>query len=191
MASTYKKKLINENHYSIANYRIENAPIYKNSHRKKDANQVGFLGEVILEEFLIENKVNFSDCRNETTHDYLINNNLKLELKTKDRTVIPKIHYDNSIPIYNHSHQRPDYYYFISLLRKKDNKTKSINRFTEAFILGGIDINSLDKYGTYWKEGDTDTRNGTKFWTDCINVSMKQLISNKNMLEGFKFNIND
>ena len=26
-----------------------------------------------------------------------------------------------------------------------------------------------------WRAGETDMNNGTKFWTDCINVSMEQL----------------
>ena len=36
---------INEKHFQDAAKIIENAPIYKNSHRKENANQVGFLGE--------------------------------------------------------------------------------------------------------------------------------------------------
>ena len=104
-------------------------------------------------------------------------------MKTKDRTAKPKKHYDNSVPLYNHSHQRPNYYYFISLLRKSHDNSDSIRRFSQAFIVGGIDLETLEKIGTRWKAGETDLRNGTKFWTDCINVSMEQLIDNQYMIE--------
>ena len=78
------------------------------------------------------------------------------------------------------------YYYFISLLRNKGGDQKDISRFQEAFILGGISIDQLEKSGTLWKKGTTDPRNGTKFWTDCINVSMEQLMGNQEMLDNFK-----
>ena len=183
MADTYRKKVLEERHWTLASERVESSPIYENSHRAKSANQVGFLGEVVMEEFFRENDINFSDQRINTTHDYLINGNITLDVKTKDRTVIPKKDYDNSVPLYNHAHQRPDYYYFISLLRKRSDNSQCIRRFTEAFILGGIDIDTLERIGTHWRKGEVDVRNGTKFWTDCINISMEQLVNNQDMIE--------
>ena len=101
---------------------------------------------------------------------------------------MPKKHFDNSVPLYNHSHQRPDYYYFISLLRNSSDKSKNIRRFTHAFILGGIDLNTLEKKGKHWKKDEIDPSNGTKFWTDCINVSMELLLDNREMIGIFKSN---
>lgn len=185
MAQTYRKKVIQPYHLELAIKRVEKAPIYKLSHRKKEANEVGFLGEILFEEFLKQNNIKFSDERISTKYDYIINNAISVDLKTKDRTVVPKIYYDNSVPLYNHDHQRPDYYYFISLFRNKDDKSKNITRFKEAYILGGISITNLEKYGKKWKAGETDQSNGTKFWTACINVNMKQLENNSKMLELF------
>ena len=185
MADTYLRKVLEERHWILASERVDNSPIYENSHRKKSANQVGFLGEVVIEEFFRENGVNFSDEREKTTHDYLINGNITLDVKTKDRTVRLKKDYDNSVPLYNHSHQRPDYYYFISLLRNRSDNSECIRRFTEAYLVGGIDLETLERIGKHWKKGEIDTRNGTEFWTDCINVSMEQLINNRDMIEIF------
>ncbi|CAN0508260.1 unnamed protein product, partial [Discosporangium mesarthrocarpum] len=162
---------------------LENTPVFENSHRKEAANEVGCLGEVVFEAFLNHHGINYSDERNLTSHDYTVGNKLSLDVKTKDRTVIPKIGYDNSVPIYNHEHQRVDYYYFISLLRDKNIDPSDIRRFTNAYILGGISRELLHKHGIVWKAGDVDSRNGTKFWTDCINVSMGDLIENRKMLE--------
>lgn len=185
MAKNYKQVTLNSSHWDAAYDRVENSKIFKNSHRKKEANQVGYLGEVVFEEFLKNNTINFIDDRKETTHDYSISDSLTLDLKTKDRTVKPLKHFDNSVPLYNHEHQRPLYYYFISLLRYRSDKSKYITRFTHAFILGGIDIATLEKEGKNWKKDQVDPSNGTKFWTDCINVSMEQLIDNNEMLKIF------
>ena len=167
---------MNEHHGEMAEERVNNSKIFENSHRKREANQVGFLGEVVLEQFFTNEKIEFVNHTHETTHDYFIKQKYTLDLKTKDRTVIPKITFDNSVPLYNHAHQRPDFYYFISLLRERKNRSRKINRFTHAFILGGIDIKTLELVGRIWRAGQVDTANGTKFWTDCINISMKELI---------------
>ena len=52
--------------------------------------------------------------------------------------------------------------------------------------MGGIDIATLDQEGTRWKAGQVDPANNTKFWTDCINVSMDQLIDNNELLKIFR-----
>ena len=188
MADTYKQVILSDIHWTETNNRVNKTKIYENSHRGRQANQVGFLGEVVFEEFLGKYKIKFIDDRQKTTHDYIINNDITLDLKTKDRTVKPKKDFDNSVPLYNHQHQRPKYYYFISLLRDKHNKSEDIERFTHAFILGGIDIVSLEKGGKHWKKGEIDYSNGTKFWTDCINVKMDQLMDNNNMIKIFNKN---
>ena len=179
---------LDKKHWTTASQRVLEIPIYKGSHRGIKANQVGSLGEVVFEEFLKMNQIKFTDQRNLTTHDYLINDNLTVEIKTKDRTVKPKLYFDNSVPIYNHPHQRPNYFYFISLLRNKLDKTKNISRFTHAFILGATDIFTLEKIGKIWRTGEIDNSNGTQFWTDCINIKMNQLTSNNRMLKIFQNN---
>ena len=179
---------LNKNHWSIASRRALDIPIYKGSHRGFNANQVGSLGEVVFEEFLKFKKIKFSDQRNLTTHDYLINETITVDVKTKDRTVRPLGFFDNSVPIYNHQHQRPHYYYFISLLRNKLDKSTNISRFKHAFILGATNILTLEKIGKKWRAGEIDNSNGTKFWTDCINIKVNQLIKNDEMIKVFKKN---
>ena len=154
------------------------------SHRKEEGNQVGCLGEVVFESLLKNKGIAFIDDRQSTKHDYIVNG-YTVDVKTKDRTVRPLKHFDNSVPAYNHEHQRPNYYYFISLLRDKLVPTNSIRRFTYAFIVGGIDIGVLDERGTRWKAGDVDPSNGTKFWTDTININMGFLLENKTMINIF------
>ena len=179
---------LDKKHWTTASQRVLEIPIYKGSHRGIKANQVGSLGEVVFEEFLKMNQIKFTDQRNLTTHDYLINETITVDVKTKDRTVRPLGFFDNSVPIYNHQHQRPHYYYFISLLRNKLDKSTNISRFKHAFILGATNILTLEKIGKKWRAGEIDNSNGTKFWTDCINIKVNQLIKNDEMIKVFKKN---
>ena len=137
---------------------------------------MGFLGEVIAMRWLRHRGIVFEDQRELTTHDLLIEGRHTLDVKTKDRTVKPMLHFDNSVPLYNHKHQRPAWYLFVSLLRDASVEKNDISRFREAYIVGAIDIVNLEKLGTVWEAGQTDPDNGTKFWTSCINVSMDQLV---------------
>lgn len=125
-----------------------------------------------------------------TTHDYIINNSLTIDVKTKDRTVRPKSDYDNSAPLYNHLHQRPDYFLFISLERNTADKIKGITKFHTAYILGAISYEELNEVGIPFLKDEKDWRNGTKFWTDCLNVEMWQLIPLRESIDIFKGVIN-
>ena len=78
MTASYRKIRINEKHFQDAAKIIENAPIYKNSHRKENANQVGFLGEIVFEDFLETAGIEFSKDK-KTTHDYSIRDDIKVE----------------------------------------------------------------------------------------------------------------
>ena len=128
-------KELNESIWSLAETRVKELPIYKNSHREVEANQVGVLGEIVTELWLSHLQIPYLDQKI-TTHDYLLTKvDKRLEVKTKDRTVVPFSDYDCSVPLYNHEHQIPDYYLFISLLRNKRFEGNNIRRFQRAYIL--------------------------------------------------------
>lgn len=184
---TYTRtRLISEKIYVEAQKRADILPIFDYSHRAKEANQIGCLGEVIAEYWMNINEIKYTPQLEKTTHDYIINDNLTIDVKTKDRTVVPKIDYDNTAPLYNHNHQKPDYFLFISLKRDKNNNSLDIRRFTEAYIVGSISYKELDLIGIPFLKGEKDWRNGTKFWTDCLNVEMWQLISLRETINIFK-----
>jgi len=186
MTKTYTRLFLGREWLDIVYSRASNLPEYGFSHRKLQANYVGCIGEKVMTEFFQKHNIAFADDRHLTSHDFSIGGKITLDVKTKDRTVLPKIHYDNSVPLYNHEHQRPNYYYFVSLLRDRNSAESDIYRFKEAFILGGIDIQRLDKIGKKWGAGETDPTNGTKFWTACINVGMDDLIPNNEMISVLK-----
>ena len=168
-----------EDIWRIAEERTHTLPIYPGSHRESEANEVGVLGEVAAEHWMKNYGLAFKDERHCTTHDYRISRTGRtIDVKTKDRTVAPRPYYECSVPLYNHSHQRPDYYLFVSLLRDRDTRrlSKDIRRFTHAYILGAITPNRIDEIGTIWNAGSVDPSNGTTFWTACMNVRVEQLV---------------
>lgn len=181
-------KNIPEQIYKRAEERASHQSVFHNSHRKEEANTVGCLGEVIAEHWMQMNGINYEDALAETTHDYIIINDkqrLSIDVKTKDRTVKPRIEFDNSVPAYNHSHQRPDYFLFISLERDKNDTKNGIRKYHSAYIVGSISCEELDRVGIPFLKNEKDWRNKTKFWTDCINVEMSQLIPLKDTIDIF------
>lgn len=177
--------VIPEHIYLKAEDRARKQKIYKKSHREDEANGVGCLGEVVAEYWMSLHCIDYIVDLQCTTHDYRVNGKT-IDVKTKDRTVKPRREFDNSAPCYNHEHQRPDYFLFISLERDKHRKDKDLRRFHTANIVGGISYSELNKIGLRFLEGEKDWRNGTKFWTDCLNVEMWQLIPVKEMIQIFR-----
>ncbi|MGD1452498.1 hypothetical protein [Vibrio harveyi] len=171
--------------YQKAEERAENQVIFKRSYREDEANGVGCLGEVIAECWMDKNFIEYEAELECTTHDYRVNGKT-IDVKTKDRTVKPRRNYDNTAPCYNHEHQKPDYFLFITLERSKDRDDKDLRRFHTANIVGGISYDELNRVGIKFLKGEKDWRNGTKFWTDCLNVEMWQLIPLNELIKIFK-----
>jgi len=97
--------------------RAKEVGILEGSHRKEAANLVGSIGEIVFKSCMEQHGVTVQDLTDRTDMDFRLNGRFTVDVKTKDRTVFPKADYDNSIPLYNHKHQRPDYFFFISLVR--------------------------------------------------------------------------
>lgn len=160
--------------YERALAKLDEQPVYAGSHRKREGNEVGFLGEAVTERLLRDAGVNFSvDAM--TSHDLRLSTEKSIEVKTKDRTVRPKLHYDCSVPLYNHEHQNVDYYIFVSL--ERDKLLDGIRRFRRAHLVGVANRTMLDRYAVVWDAGQTDPDNGTTFWTACRNIRIEQLVS--------------
>jgi hypothetical protein len=174
---------ITSDHIDQSISRLKNMPIYNNSHRKEMANEVGVVGEIVVENYLKSSNV-YLVHDDLTTHDYRLKNNKTIDIKTKDRTVIPKDYYECSVPLYNHSHQRPNFYIFVSLLRDKNKR--GLERFTNAFIVGAARFVDIEEKSVRWEAGQTDPSNGTTFWTDCLNIRIDQCADLDEIIEIWK-----
>ena len=178
---------ITEDMHIKAEVLASNMPAYKLSYRGAEANPVGCLGETVAEEWLKRNGIVFYDERNETTHDYrLADRNLTFDVKTKDRTVPLRPNYECTVPLYNHDHQQPTYYLFISLQRDKSNKTDDIRRFHTAYIAGGLNQEQLKSRSRFYPEGVTDPSNDMTIKLSCLNTYASQVESPAVVIERWK-----
>jgi hypothetical protein len=165
---------LTDRHYQVAQAIFEKTPVYRNSHRGEAANQVGILGEVVVRESLDEAGVAY-DPEFTTTHDLRLPQIGRLEIKTKDRTVPPRPDYECSLPLYNHDHQNADYFAFVSLQRNRADVGEHWGRFHHAYLVGAANQTMIATHGKIWRAGETDVKNGTTFWTDCVNITIARL----------------
>ena len=98
-----------------------------------EGNVYGFLGEIIVSEYI------GGQIRN--TYDFdIIKNNLKIDVKTKKCTSEPQNHYNCSVAAYN-TRQQCDVYVFVRILED----------FSTAWILGAINKQDFYKYAVFNK----------------------------------------
>jgi len=153
--------------------RANSLPIYKRSSRGLQANQVGCIGEVVVEQTLRDSSVSFKPV-------YLISHDLEIdrqrvEVKTKDRGVAPVAAYECSVPSYNAEAQNPDMYIFVSLQRNQSARDSAdIFRFHTAWIVGWATAEDIHVKAVERKAGTTEP-NGVHFFTDCRNLFISQL----------------
>jgi len=162
----------------LAEKRIEDIPILKNSIRGKEANLIGSIGEVLFEKFIQEQGLSLEKEEGEQekyNHDYVIEGKFTVDVKTKERSVKPKSYYDCTVAQESLDHQKPDFFYFISLMKKG-------GIFTEGFMLGGIDLETLFEKGEHWGAGEIDARNGKRIRVDCVSIEIKDLIGNDDFI---------
>lgn len=160
--------------YQHAEMRVRAMPVYNKSHRKVGANQTGVIGEVVTERFLSSMGVFYSADKT-TEYDLRLLNGQTIDVKTKERSAIPRERFDCSVPLYNHDHQRPDYYLFVSLKRDKSVDEGDIRRFTHAYILGAATQEQLAQLGRVIPANTLDDDNGMRNWTGMVNIPIEQL----------------
>ncbi|HCG6946950.1 TPA: hypothetical protein NJ333_004429 [Vibrio parahaemolyticus] len=145
----------------------------------------GILGEMIAEHWLTKHNFTFEDCRDEFSHDYLVEGQIKLEIKTKRRTVAPRINYEATVPQYVHDIQKPTAYLFVSL-RLTKGRDDDFSRYTEGYIVGGISRSKFDKIKRSLHKGQHDTSNNWDCSEACYNVYISQLFTSNDY--ALKFN---
>jgi hypothetical protein len=153
-----------------AQERADATPELNRSMRGAAGNEVGALGELVALRYfdligvlcLDEGRINH-DLR--TAHG-------TIDVKTKERTVVPQPHYDCTAPDYNAEVQLPDWYLFVSLL---SDKSKGTSRFTRGWVLGTIRRGDFYEQAKVWEAGATDGSNGWSASIACRNVPVSAL----------------
>ncbi len=137
--------------------------VLKNSIRKGTGNLCGFLGEeAVLEAWP------GAVSSNTYQHDLVLDGHT-FEVKSKDRTVPPRLSYEASIARYN-PNQRADFYVFVSLFRQDGSLI-----YEDAYICGIISKHEYFKQAKKWYVGDIDYENDWTVKADCFNLKYAKL----------------
>lgn len=132
---------------------------------KGNGNITGFVGEFMV--------ANFLNAKIENTYDYdLVKNDLKIDVKSKKCTTVPRLDYDCSVPAYN-TKQKCDYYVF----------TRIMDNFETGWICGIISKEKFFKNARLYKKGEIDKSNWMEFKENSYNLKIKDLIDLKTIVE--------
>ena len=136
---------------------VEMGQLY-NSITRGGGNIAGFLGEAIAQQVL------GGSLKNTYDYDLVLDNGIKVDVKTKQTGYIPLDSYDCSIAALN-TKQDCDYYCFVRV--KKD--------FSIGWYLGVYSKSDYINDAVFMKKGDIDPSNGYVVKSDCYNIKISQL----------------
>ncbi len=152
-----KKFFIAESALARIQKRASKLPLLKNSIRRGEGSLVAYIGEEIAKTVL---KGEIKD-----TYDYdIVYQNVRVDVKTKERTVAPKPYYECSVADFN-TRQNCDEYAFVSVL----------NTLKEAWYLGKISKLDFYKKAIFHRKGEVDPANNFTFKADCYNIPISSL----------------
>lgn len=139
-------------------------------------NTAGYLSEIALSKDI--GAKNISCNTGDSKFDYdLLHNNLKIEVKTKRRTVDPRLEFDVSIAETS-VHQQTDIYAFTSITFKKKTGTGKRCKYylpQTIWLCGFISKNEFFQKARFLKKGDIDESNGFKVHANMFNLEIKNL----------------
>ena len=142
--------------------RAKTLPLLNNSIRKGKGAVVAYIGEELVKKIL------GGEIRDTYDYDIVYGDNIKVDVKTKERTVAPKEHYNCTVADFN-TKQNCDEYAFVSVL----------GDHSAAWYLGKISKEDFYKEATFYKEGelDPDSPPGRDFYfkADCYNIPISEL----------------
>lgn len=133
----------------------------KNSITGGAGNVAGFVGEICVRKYLGAR----SSKNDDTYNNDLVYKQKKIEVKTKRRSVAPKLDYEASVAKTS-LHQKPDYYIFTSL----EYEDKTLITPKTLWIIGYISYSDFIKNGEFMGKGKIDQTNGFKVLANMINL---------------------
>lgn len=173
MAQQFIQMPLDESFLAAAKELAAGLPIYPGSHRREDANFIGFIGEIVVTTWLKSRGVTVRRV-NEIGHDLEVfdrtGQRLHCDVKTKDRTVFPAGYHEATVPRYVFDEQVPHFYIFVSLHRPRSGDRLG---FTHADIVGWISRPRFEKECYLVPKGIQP--NGARIWTEMLNVRIGRL----------------
>lgn len=155
--------------FSVTNQALERVkqrasklPLLNNSIRNGEGSIVAYIGEEVVKKVL--------NGKIEDTYDYdvIYNNDIKVDVKTKERTVAPRENYNCTVADFN-TRQDCDEYAFVSVL----------NDHSKAWYLGKISKTEFYQKAKFYRKGELDPDSPPSknfyFRADCYNIPISEL----------------
>jgi len=139
-------------------------------------NLAGYLAEIALTKYLGCKNISCDKGRDKYDYD-LIKNDLKIDVKTKRRTVDPRPSYEVSIAETS-KHQKADTYAFISItFKEKRGKGRSAtyHGVESIWLCGFMPKKEYFDKAKFWKKGDVDPSNGFTVHANMYNMPISSL----------------
>jgi len=135
----------------------------RNSLTNGEGNLVGFVGEGLVHEYLLEQS-QMSNWSNTYDYDIILNGEVTIDVKSKKTGYVPKLDYECSVTALN-TKQQCDVYVF----------TRVKNDMSVGWILGFLPKKDYFDAATLMEKGMIDPSNGWKVKSDCYNVPINEL----------------
>ena len=142
--------------------RASKLPLLNNSIRNGEGSIVAYIGEEVVKKVL--------NGKIEDTYDYdiIYNNDIKVDVKTKERTVAPRENYNCTVADFN-TKQDCDEYAFVSVLIDH----------SKAWYLGKISKTEFYQKAKFYRKGELDPDSPPSknfyFRADCYNIPISEL----------------
>ncbi len=161
---------INSKMRDTASEQSKEMGVLKHSIAKGKGNMYGFLGEALFKKYASP----FYKVETHNTYDYdfVLDEKIRVDVKTKSTSTTPKGQYDCSVAAYN-TKQKCDAYVFCRVMHS----------FDRGFILGGILKEDFFDKAQFWKKGTIDPSNGYQVKADCYNIKIDELHTLKELME--------
>ena len=149
----------------------------KNSILKGGGNAAGYLGEEAVASYIKAKIISCDEGNDKYDYDIWSNDERRIEVKTKRRTVEPKDYFDVSIAKTS-VHQRPDLYIFVSIEFENMKIVKGKRNYfgiKNIWIVGQAEPEDYFSRANIWRAGDIDKRNGFKTHVDMYNLPISEI----------------
>lgn len=149
-----------------AKVKADNLGKLRRSIRGGKGNTIGYLGEEIVAHYMKADIISNDEGTEKYNYD-LVKDGKKIEVKSKERTVPPKGHYDASVAETSR-HQKTDIYVFTSIQCNGGEPVR-------AWICGQKDAKEYFEQARFYAKGDIDPSNNFEVLTDMHNMPYKDL----------------
>lgn len=165
---------ITEEQIEKAKHKAKNLGILRNSVESGKGNFVGFLGEIVVADYY--------GWKEENTYDYdVLFKHHKIDVKTKRRTVKPRLDYFATVFDYN-TKQKCDYYFFVSVYNE-----------SLAHLMGIIKKQKFYEIASFHQKGDYDITSPPNkpfyFKAPCYNLKYSQLFQAEKIVKYERANL--